>query len=215
MRQKICQGVSKRKIEFWEEGLQRILWHFKLSQFSGVSNRKPTNEYLRAMRKFFVLFVIILPASLYSYSQTDSAAIAGIFERITKEIQNFRVDTSAVPNDRVTGKINELRQLRGGFNISEAISFKLQEDEKSGNKPKATVAFLRSEFENGKGKQWLDNAVNHIYRQHFTYKELKQLVKFYKTSAGQKLATDFPFIMMKSLMAGQMIHDLLMAGISK
>jgi hypothetical protein len=51
----------------------------------------------------------------------------------------------------------------------------------------------------------------HIYRQHFTYNELKQLVRFYKTSAGKKMAKDFPLIMMKSLIAAQIIHDTLIA----
>ena len=59
----------------------------------------------------------------------------------------------------------------------------------------------------GQAKIWLDNAVIHIYRQHFNRKELRQLIKFYKSSAGQKLATQFPFIMMKSLLAAQTIHD--------
>jgi hypothetical protein len=40
-------------------------------------------------------------------------------------------------------------------------------------------------------------------------------VKFYKTSAGQKLATDFPLIMMKSLMAAQQIQEQLAAGSKK
>jgi len=45
----------------------------------------------------------------------------------------------------------------------------------------------------------------HIYRDHFTYGELKQLLRFYKTNAGQKLATDFPIIMLQTLVAAEQI----------
>jgi hypothetical protein len=100
-----------------------------------------------------------------------------------------------------------LRNLKGGFNINEAIAFKQQEDEGKNEVPKEQLAFVKQQFESGNAKRWLDNAVIHIYRDHFTYKELKQMAKFYKTSAGQKLADDFPYIMMKSLMAAQIIHD--------
>ena len=88
----------------------------------------------------------------------------------------------------------------------------MQEEESKNEISKEKTAYLKQEFENGEGKQWLDNAVIHIYRQHFNYKELKQLVKFYTTPGGQKLATDFPYIMMKTLMSAQMIHDALLAG---
>jgi uncharacterized protein len=164
--------------------------------------------YLFLMKKNYVLLLMI-GVGLNAMAQTDSTQLAGIFERITKEVQAYKIDTSAAPDDKVTRKIRELGALKGGFNISEAIDFKMQEEEKENKTPKATLTFLREQFHNGKGKQWLDNAVVHIYRDHFTYSELKQMVKFYKTSAGQKLATDFPLIMMKTLMAGQVIHDVL------
>ena len=62
-------------------------------------------------------------------------------------------------------------------------------------------------FKSGNGKKWLDNAITWIYRNHFTYSELKKLVKFYKTPAGQKMATELPLIMVKSLKAGEMIKE--------
>jgi hypothetical protein len=93
--------------------------------------------------------------------------------------------------------------------------FKLGEDEQKSETPKATLSYLKEQFTNGKGKQWLDNAVIHIYRDQFNYKELKQLVKFYKTSAGQKFATNFPFIMIKTLMAGQIIQETLVSEVKK
>lgn len=165
------------------------------------------------MRKLFFFPFLIIVLSSRIYAQNDSTKnpqIAGTFERIAREVQQYKIDTSAVPDDKVTRKIIELRELRGGFNINEVVAYKLQEDDKKNETPKATLKMLKESFENGKGKEWLDNATIHIYRQQFSYKELKQLVKFYKTSAGQKMAEVFPYIMLKTLMAAQIIHDALL-----
>ncbi len=157
------------------------------------------------MNKYF-LILIMLFYSKNLFAQ-DSAQLKNIFERITSEVQSFKIDTTAIKEDRFTKKVKELRALKGGFNINEAIEFKIAEEAKEGKTSQAELDLLRASFSDGKAKQWLDNAVIHIYRQHFTNKEMKQLVKFYKTSAGQKLANDFPLIMMKSLAAAQVIHD--------
>jgi hypothetical protein len=111
------------------------------------------------------------------------------------------------PDDKITKKIIELRNLKGGFNINEAIEYKLQEDRQKGEIAEAEVTRFSAFMTKGNGKKWLDNAVIAIYRQHFTFKELKQLVKFYKTPAGQKMSEQFPVIMMQSLMAAETIKD--------
>jgi Tol biopolymer transport system component len=162
------------------------------------------------MRKIFLLQGLFLLFGFLVQAQKDSVNIKGIFQKLTEEIKSYKIDTTSPPKDKMSQKIIQLRELKGGFNINEAIAYKMQEEESKNEISKAKTAYLKQEFENGKGKQWLDNAVIHIYRQHFTYKELKQLVKFYKTPAGQKLATDFPYIMMKTLMAAQIIHDALL-----
>jgi hypothetical protein len=169
------------------------------------------------MRKLFILFFPMLVLAYEINAQTDSTKnpqITGIFERISREVQQYKIDTSAVPNDKITRKIIELRELRGGFNINEAVAYKLEEDDKKNETPKATLNLLKESFQTGKGKEWLDNATIHIYREQFSYKELKQLVKFYKTSAGQKMAEVFPYIMLKTLMAAQIIHDALLKQVS-
>ena len=160
------------------------------------------------MIKYFIPTILLCFLAATSFCQTDTAAgnmASSIFERIAKSIKAFQLDTTAAPNDKVTAKIIELRALRGGFNINEAIDFKLEEDRQKGEMPKAEVEKLSAFFKSGNGKKWLDNATNWIYRRHFTYPELKQLVSFYKTSAGQKMAADFPIIMMQSLRAAEMI----------
>jgi len=162
------------------------------------------------MIKYSILlfaFCLFAP-TVFSQSDSTKAGINSIFERIGKEVKDYRLDTTNAPNDKIMRKIIELRNLRGGFNINEALEYKLEEDRQKNEVPKEELDNLSNFFKSGNGKKWLDNAVIWIYREHFSYKELKQLVKFYKTEAGQKMATDFPVIMMQTLTAGEMIRNL-------
>lgn len=163
------------------------------------------------MTKFTRLTIIFFLLSSIGFSQSDTTANnirSAIFDRIAKDVKEFQLDTTAAPDDKITRKIMELRSLRGGFNINEAIDFKIKDDRQKNEVPKADLEKFATFFKSGDGKPWLDNAMIWIYRKHFTYDELKQLVKFYKTSAGQKMATDFPVIMMQSLRAAEMIKDI-------
>lgn len=157
-----------------------------------------------------VLLAAGLFIALLSFAQTDTAgskALPPVFEKIMKEVGSYRPDTAAPPADKITQKIIELRNLRGGFNVNEAIAFKLEEDRQKGELTTDAQKRAAAFFTTGDGRRWLDNAVIWIYRAHFTYNELKGLVKFYKTSAGQKLASDFPVVMLESMVAGQMLKE--------
>ncbi len=132
-----------------------------------------------------------------------------VFENIAKALKEYKIDTSDAPADKITAKIEELRSLKAGFKINEAIEFKIGEEMQKNETPKEDLIKLSESFKNGTGKKWLDNAVTWIYRQHFSYRELKQLVNFYKTAAGQKMAKAFPIIMLKSLAAGETIQKIL------
>ncbi|MGB8194967.1 MAG: DUF2059 domain-containing protein [Chitinophagaceae bacterium] len=154
--------------------------------------------------------LLMLFASTQILAQADTSRKAeylSIFEKIQKEMGTFKPDTSRAPDDKITRKIIELRNLRGGFNINEAIDFKLEEEKQKKETPLAELNKLADFFKKGNGKTWLDNAVIHIYRDRFTYTELKQLVKFYKTSAGKKMAADFPVIMLQSLATAEMLKE--------
>ena len=120
-------------------------------------------------------------------SAQDASVDPNIFNRLTQSAKDFKLDTSTAPADKLTQKIVEFRNLRGGFNINEAILYKFQEEEAKATDTasKEAVAKMKAAFYNGNGKRWMDNAVINIYRNNFTYKEMKQLVKFYKTTAGQ------------------------------
>ena len=152
-----------------------------------------------------VLLVIAIAVSFFQMKAQDSS----VFERIKKAVTEYKIDTSDAPKDKITEKIIELRRLKGGFNINEAIEFKIREDLEKNESSKETLLKLSESFNNGQGKKWLDNAVIRIYREEFSYKELKQLIKFYKTPAGRKMANDFPLIMLKSLAAAEIIQQVL------
>lgn len=162
------------------------------------------------MKSFFWCFMFLLCTMLSAKAQNETAAKVApnaVFERITKGMANFKVDTTAAPDDKITRKIIELRNLGGGFNINEAVAFMLEEDRQKKELRPEQVDSLSAFFTIGNGKRWLDNAANHIYRDHFTYKELKQLVKFYRTAAGKKMATDFPLVVLKSMAAAEMLKN--------
>jgi hypothetical protein len=163
------------------------------------------------MKKTLLVTCLGLFAFGSAFSQTNPDARAidlSVFERLTNEVKNYKPDTSAVPDDKITRKIIEVRTLKGGFNINEAVAYKIEEERKKNDMPKEELDKIATFFKSGKGKRWLDNAVIWIYRQRFTYKELKQLARFYKTPAGKKMGADLPVIMLQSLAAGEMIKGM-------
>lgn len=153
----------------------------------------------------FAFFVLYLPVATAQQDSTDTAKFRSVFSRLEKEMKSFSPDTSNVPKDRITSMIIEIRQLKGVFNINEAIEYKLQESKQkkeiSDTEYEAASAF----FAQGRGRQLLDNAVVWIYRKQFTSAELKELLRFYKTSAGKKMAEHFPLILLQSAAAAEMI----------
>jgi uncharacterized protein len=155
---------------------------------------------------FTNLLLILNAGAQIDSSQTKT--LASTFQRINSSLQAYKPDTSAVPDDKTTRKIKELINLRGVFNINEAIEFKIQEDKQKKNITEAEANSLSTFFSSGNGKQWLDNAIVHIYRNHFSFNELKQLVKFYRTPAGAKMSETFPVVLLKSMVAAQHVKEL-------
>jgi uncharacterized protein len=153
------------------------------------------------MRPTLLTMLALCIFSFYTYSQKDTAALS----RIAGMLQDFQPDTTTPPNYKITAKINELRMLKGPFNINEAIQFKIAEDRQKAGTPKEELDAAEKYFTQGKGKTWIDNAMTWIYRRNFTYDELEDLVKFYKSSAGKKLANNLPIIMLQSLKAAETI----------
>lgn len=72
-----------------------------------------------------LIFFLFLMFSISLSAQTHEKET---FQRITAEVSKFVVDTTEVPHDRLTKEIIKLRNAKGGFNINEAILFKIGED---------------------------------------------------------------------------------------
>lgn len=162
------------------------------------------------MTKGTSLILLFCFMTQVGFSQIDSLnkTSENIYNRIGKALTEYNLDTSDSPDDRIKRKILELRNLRGNFNINEVVEFKIQEDINKGEISKKELDGLSNFFTNGKGKKWLDNAVIWIYRRHFTYPELKEMVKFYQTSAGRKMSIELPIIMVESLKAAELIKEI-------
>ena len=152
------------------------------------------------MKRGVVIFCFLCLNFVVAQNQKD-----GVFEKITSALKDFKVNTTAVPEDQLTKEIRKLRETKGGFNINEAISFKIGEDLTKGDLTQSESENLDQFFKSGKGKADLDNAVIWIYRDLFTTFEVRKLTKFYKSSAGQKLSENFPVVMLESLKAAEEI----------
>lgn len=150
------------------------------------------------MMKLLAILIFLLNV-LRVEAQADST----VFERIKGEVSAYKPDFSPPPDDRLTSAIKELRQLGGGFNINEAIAFKLAEDRKEGKISQDDFDRLGDYLIRGEGAEKINNAVNRIYRDQFSLKEIKQLIKFYRTPAGKKMNRQFPVMMLKSLMIAE------------
>lgn len=158
------------------------------------------------MRILIGIFLALL--STIAYSQTES----DVFTRITSSAQNFVIDTTAVPDDKLSREIRKLIQIKGGFNIAEAIEYKIAEDKNSGDLSAADAKLVSDFFTTGNGSKWLDNALVRIYREKFTLTEIRSLVKFCKSPAGKKMSEEFPVIMLQSLKAAENLADDLKSG---
>ena len=94
------------------------------------------------------------------FGQTDDGGSKNlsIFDRLSKGMSEYKLDTTTAPDDKITRKIMELRELGGGFNITEAIEFKLAEEKSKKEIPAAQLAAFSTFITTGNGKKWLDNA---------------------------------------------------------
>lgn len=146
-----------------------------------------------------LLLVILLAfISFTSIAQVDSSFITQLKSLDTAN--TLRMDTTAVPYDKLTQKIRLLRGERGGFNIEMAIRMKLQEEQAKDKKhSKAYYDQLLTEVTTGKTSKLIDNVLVNLYRRSFTEEEIDQLVVFYKTSAGKKMNKEFILLMVRSI----------------
>lgn len=154
------------------------------------------------MKYIFIIAFLCFSSLMYSQDTEKD-----IFKRITTAVEKFTVDTTAVPEDKLTEHIRKLRETKGGFNINEAILYKITEDRNKKDITAEEAAQLEDFILKGKGKVWLENAVIWIYRKHFSLSEIKALTRFYSSSAGKKFSYNFPIIMIESFKSAEKIIE--------
>jgi hypothetical protein len=164
------------------------------------------------MNCIYTLLAFVLITFSANAAEIDTGKKASAFDRISAELQAYKMNTATPPDDRITRTIKEIQQLRGGFNINEAIEYKIQEDRNRGSMPEVDLNRLAAYLQEGKGRESLNNAIVWIYRDMFTLKELKAIKAFYATSAGQKMSEQFPVLMLKCLAAAQLLKDGFVTG---
>ena len=169
------------------------------------------------MSKIFYLFALLFTI-LEARAQKDTAANSestNEIMRILNDIKSYKLDTSDVPNDKLTAKIKEFRNRKGGFNINTVMDYKIQEDLGKNDLSKENAKKLKDEFTTGRARRLLDNAIIWLYRKTFTYKEMKHLTKFYNTKVGQKYSDFFIPMLLKSVVAAESIQKQVMQEIKK
>ena len=123
-------------------------------------------------------------------AQQDSSVVGGFLSQVTT--LKFKVDTTDPPNDQFTANIRHLRSERGWFNVVNMIKLSIEAQRTTDTThSKEYYDKLLADCEYGATHGLIENMLINLYRQCFTEKEVKELVEFYKTSAGKKLSSDF------------------------
>src|SRR4051812_2626495 len=98
------------------------------------------------LKRIGILLVVCLITRAGFAQNSGVQSNPAIFDRIAQSMNNFKPDTSTAPDDKITRKIIELRSLRGGFNINEAIDYKIAEDRQKNEIPKAEMDRIADYF---------------------------------------------------------------------
>ena len=145
-----------------------------------------------------VLFLLTLFICGHCYSQIDSTLIKRIKALDTADI--VKTDTVAVPNDSFSKKVRVLRSEQKGLTLETILKLKIaEEQQKDTTHTKEYYQKLVDEVTTGRTSKLLENSVINIYRRTFTEKELDELIAFYKTSAGQKMSTEYLLVLVQSV----------------
>src|SRR5215470_7858358 len=146
----------------------------------------------------FLVFALLGLSSLHGHAQIDSVLIKRIKALDTADI--VKTDTVAVPNDSFSKKVRELRSEQKGLTLETILKIKIaEEQQKDTTLSKQYYQKLVEEVTTGKTRKLLENSVINIYRRTFTEKELDELIAFYKTSAGQKMNTEYLLLLVQSV----------------
>lgn len=159
------------------------------------------------MRKVFALMLLILPA--IAFSQIDTAFMQRLKAMESGEM--LKTDTTSPPNDAFTRKIKKLREEKSGLSIELVMQIKIKEEkEKDKSRPAEYYDKLLEEMTTGETSRLLENCLVNMYRESYTEKEVDKLRKFYKTSAGKKMNTEFIMLIARSVKDAEQLMKLAM-----
>ena len=157
--------------------------------------------------KKLIIYLFFLSNFQTSWAQLDTAFLLKIKSLDTANI--LKLDTMPVPNDRLTRKIKLLRQQRTGITTEAILNIKLGEEQgKNSSLPKEFYEKLRANLLEGEGHFLIENSVINLYRRTYSEKEIDQLIRFYKTSAGKKSDKENFFLMIESVKDAEKIMEL-------
>jgi hypothetical protein len=161
-----------------------------------------------------VLLIILGFSSLQAFSQIDSGFIKALKALDTADI--LKSDTLAPPNDVFTQKIKILRKERKGLTTENILRIKIMEEQQKDTvHSKEFYKELQREITTGKTGQLLENSFINLYRNHFTEKEVDDLISFYKSSAGKKMDNEFILLMVQSVKGGEQLMKIAGKNVEK
>ncbi|MET0465901.1 MAG: DUF2059 domain-containing protein [Chitinophagaceae bacterium] len=159
------------------------------------------------MRKVVTLLLFILPVA--AFSQIDTVFLQRL--KAMESSNMLKTDTLTPPDDAFTSKIKKLRQEKNVINIELVMQVKIKEEqEKDTSRPHAYYDKLLEEMTTGEAGRLLENCLVNMYRESYTEKEIDQLRKFYKTSAGKKMNTEFIVLIARSVKDAEQLMKIAM-----
>jgi len=153
--------------------------------------------------KLFILF-FCLSISLPGFSQIDSSFINRIKALDTANI--LKSDTVSTPDDQLTRKIKLLLSEKKGLSVGTILRIKIaEEQQKDTTHSKEFYDKLLGEITSGKTGKLIENGLINLYRRTFNEKEIDELIRFYRTSAGKKMDKEFLLIMVESIKGAEQL----------
>jgi hypothetical protein len=102
------------------------------------------------------------------------------------------IDTIPPPNDELTKEIKKLLQVTNGILASKTLMSGMLATQRKNNTTLPDEFYVRmlGAIENGQVTGYIENSVVKIYRTKFTVEEIKEVIKFYDSPVGKKMAAE-------------------------
>ncbi len=164
------------------------------------------------MRKVVAFLLFFLP--VVGFSQIDTAFLQRL--KAMESGDMLKTDTITPPSDAFTRKIKKLREEKNGIDIAMVMQIKIKEEqEKDKSRPREYYDKLLAEMTTGETGRLLENCLINMYRESYTEKEIDQLRKFYKTSAGKKMNTEFIVLIARSVKDAEQLMKIAMTKLEE